>query len=201
MDNQNDDSTDKKYYIHNYNMAEIADCIINDKLPLDSESEIVFSENARYECGVKEIIGLYLLIPYLNNDYNKLKCDGKHEQVSVFRDDDIAFCDIYGESISIKDLRDTLCHSFVTCEMIVKRFPVIVFDDRAIMSRSDHDNYANTDEGNKCVFVKPEVVIEFLKKAYKRILSLEDRCDIRATDDECMMPLLLETVEQNNEDD
>ena len=82
------------YFVHNYYMAEIADCIINDKVPLKEGGYILCNNNAEYQVGVKEIIGLYLLIPYINNERNRLAYDGNYKQIGIFDDNYVAFYDI-----------------------------------------------------------------------------------------------------------
>lgn len=153
-------------------MAEIADCIIYDKFPLEEVGLIMANEQAKYQVGVKEIIGLYLLIPFMNNEKNRLMYDGIHTQVSIFQDDDIAFSDINGSEIIIKNLRDTMCHSFVSCEVPKEGGPYIVFNDRIIMSKSKHDKLAGTKDGNKCVLVNCGKVLKLLRHSYAKILSM-----------------------------
>ena len=160
------------HFIHNYYMAEIADCIINDKIPLKDGGHILFSSDAEYQVGVKEIVGLYLLIPYLNNANNQLTYDGNYEQIRIFDDDYVAFQDIKGKEIKIKDLRDTICHSFVSCDAPEGKDPCIVFDDRVVMSRSEHDKKTGTADGNHCILVKNQDVLFFLKEAFKKINDL-----------------------------
>lgn len=155
-------------------MAEIADCIINDKVPLKNGGIIIGNDKAQYQVGVKEIIGLYLLIPYINNESNRLLYDNDHEQIGILSDDEIAFNDIYGRQIKIKDLRDTICHSFVSCEAPEGQEPCIIFDDRIFMTRSEHNRYAGTAEGRKCTLVKNSDVLAFLKKAFSIIISMEE---------------------------
>ena len=60
----------------------------------------------------------------------------------------------------------------MSCDLKVAPEPVIVFDDRLIKSRAEHDKLANTSKGSECVFVKNDVVLEFLKKSFKLILSI-----------------------------
>ena len=155
-------------------MAEIADCIINDKIPLKPGGMLIGNSIAEYQVGVKEIIGLYLLIPYMNSSGNCLLYDNNHKQIGIFNDDDIAFCDIEGRAIRIKDLRDTICHSFVSCEAPEGQEPYIVFDDRVVLSRSDHSKLAGTVDGNKCILVKNSEVLSFLKKSYSKIMSMDN---------------------------
>lgn len=164
---------ESQYFVHNIFMAEIANCIINDEVPLNENSEILFSQNARYCAGVKEIIGLYLLIPYLNTHNNQLLYDKKHKQISIYKDDDIAFRDIADNEIKIKDLRDTLCHSFISCDLNLNKKlgdePVIVFDDRVVVERKFHKMLEHTELGNLCITVKCSVILSFLKKSYEKI--------------------------------
>lgn len=162
----------EEYFIHNFYMAEIADCIINDKVPLQPGGMILGNNMAKYQVGVKEIIGLYLLIPYINNESNRLKYDSNHRQIGILDDDDIAFYDIDGRAIKIKNLRDTLCHSFVSCEAPEGEEPYIIFDDRITMSRSEHNRLAGTVNGSKCVLVKNCDVLAFLKRTFYTIKSL-----------------------------
>lgn len=160
------------FFHHNRYMAEIANCIISDKVPLIEGASIQFSSNAQYQYGVREIIGLYLLIPYINSEGNQLKYDGIHKQMSIYTDEDIAFKDNHGNDVKVKDLRDTLCHSFVSCDLQDGSNPVIVFDDRAVLPREQHNRLANTQNGAKCILVDNEVVLTFLKKSFKMILDL-----------------------------
>ena len=161
----------KKHYIHNVYMAQIANCIVNDGIPLCEGANILFSDKAEYQAGVKEIVGLYLLIPYINNKKNQLKYDQHHEQVRIYSDDDIAFKDIQNRPITIKNLRDTICHSFVSCELLGGELPLIIFDDRIIMTKNEHDKRAGKEGGGECVMVRPEDVQQFLKEAFEKVLD------------------------------
>ena len=165
-------AVDKSVYRHNFYMAEIANCIINDKVPLKEGGVIVLNDEAEYQVGVREIIGLYLLIPFMNNGSKKLAFDEEHTQVAVFDDDEVAFSDINGNQIKIENLRDTICHSFVSCDAPKGKDPVIVFDDRIIMSYGQHKKLEGTEKGSKCILVRNSDVLDFLKKAYERILAL-----------------------------
>ena len=85
--------------------------------------------------GVKEIIALYLLIPYMTP--NKLTTpDGKCVIPTVCGD----FCN----GVSIEDLRNAICHSFVTVEEDKNDGTIhgkrLVFDDRVYHhSRGSHE--------------------------------------------------------------
>ena len=75
-----------------------------------------------------------------------MKYDQEHEQITIYEDDEIVFYDLKGEGITIKNLRDTLCHSFVFCELVIGKIPIIMFDDRAILPRNKHDELAYTEK-------------------------------------------------------
>lgn len=113
--------------IDNYNdhskfMADIAISILN-------RNKQVLDVN-----GVKEIIALYLLIPYMTPD--KLTTpDGKCIIPNVSGD----FCN----GISLEDLRNAICHSFVTVEEDKNDGTIhgkrLIIDDRALHhSRKSH---------------------------------------------------------------
>lgn len=117
--------------VNNYNehakfMADIALCILNgDKNIIDIN-------------GVKEIIALYLLIPYITPD------------VLTTPDDMCKIPKITGDfcgGISLEDLRNTICHSFVTTEEDNNDGTIhgktIIFDDRVIY----HNRKAHADLG------------------------------------------------------
>lgn len=85
--------------------------------------------------GVKEIIALYLLIPYITPDTLTTpddKCIIPHVVGN--------FCD----NITLEDLRNTICHSFVTVEKDKHDGSIhgkrLIVDDRATYhNRKDHD--------------------------------------------------------------
>jgi hypothetical protein len=85
--------------------------------------------------GVREIIALYLLIPYITRD--KLE---KPSDECNFPTIEGQFCD----SISLKDLRDSLCHSFVTVEEDkndgTRHGKYLILDDRVLCDRKTHES-------------------------------------------------------------
>lgn len=68
-----------------------------------------------------------------------------------------------------KNLRDTIRHSFVSCDIGVCDEPVIVFDDRIILSKAEHNKLSETCFGTQCVCVKSSDVLAFLKKAFSKL--------------------------------
>ena len=109
--------------IENYNehaklLADIALAILNGK------SEVLDIN------GVKEIIALYLLVPYITPETLETPDDD-----CIIPKIEGLFCD----GIELKDLRHALCHSFVTVEEDKNDGSVhgkrLILDDRAL-----HDN-------------------------------------------------------------
>ena len=91
------------------------------------------NKNALDINGVKEIISLYLLIPYMTEQ--KLTTPGK----------ECAIPSLYGAflgEITYADLRNTICHSFVTVEEDMSdddHGKKLIFDDRIISDRKKHN--------------------------------------------------------------
>ena len=84
--------------------------------------------------GVKEIIALYLLVPYITPSTLKTPSE-KHV---------IPHLDgFFINNVKLTDLRDSICHSFVTIEEDEhddsSHGKYLIFDDRTILSRKDHD--------------------------------------------------------------
>lgn len=105
----------KNYNDHAIFMAEIAQAILQD-------NKGVLDIN-----GVKEIIALYLMIPYMTPytlETPDARCFIPKIQKEIL------------SGITNKDLRDTLCHSFVTVE---DKGSFLIIDDRAIEDREIHE--------------------------------------------------------------
>ncbi len=83
--------------------------------------------------GIKEIIALYLLVPYMTK--SKLQTPGERCKIPSL---DGEFLD----KITYEDLRNTICHSFVTVEEDSgdnsTHGKVLIFDDRVKMNSKDH---------------------------------------------------------------
>lgn len=111
----------EKYNSHATFLADIAAEILNSNANL-------FKIN-----GVKEIIALYLLIPYLTHD----TLETPHDLCKIPNIDG-EFLD----GIQIKDLRDTICHSFVTVEEHknngTRHGEYLIFDNRIVCNRTNH---------------------------------------------------------------
>lgn len=120
--------------IENYNahakfLADIAQAILN-----GNESVLNIS-------GVKEIIALYLLIPYMS------------EQTLETPDEQCLIPNIKGEfikGISYSELRNTISHSFITVEEDKNdgstHGKYLIFDDRVKCDKKTHSKKGNHSE-------------------------------------------------------
>ena len=98
--------------------------------------------------GVKEIISLYLLIPYIyKGPSGQLQTPGPNYIVPKVRGN---FCD----DITLENLRDALCHSFITTEEDkndgTMHGKYLILDDRAKYSRKEHDKLSSK-LGTTCI--------------------------------------------------
>lgn len=90
--------------------------------------------------GVKEIIALYLMIPYMSDD--TLQTPGEKYIIPHLEGK-------FLNNITYSELRNTICHSFVTVEedkgdgIHGKR---LIFDDRIITDKKTHSKKGNHSE-------------------------------------------------------
>lgn len=83
--------------------------------------------------GVREIIALYLLVPYATHDQLDAGMLSKMPKLDLSEE--------FINGVSLRNLRDAICHSFVTVEESTReRLGRIIIDDRAQMTRKIHDN-------------------------------------------------------------
>ena len=111
-----------QYNNHSTNLADIALAILNgNKDALDIN-------------GTKEIVALYLMIPYMSKDV-------------LDPPDDLSFIPKitgrFSKDISFNDLKDTIAHSFVTVEeddgdSNSRHGKMLCFDDRIICDKKEH---------------------------------------------------------------
>ena len=91
------------------------------------------NKNALDINGIKEIIALYLLIPYMTK--SKLQTPGENCKIPSLDGEFI-------EKVTYEDLRNTICHSFVTVEEDKGDNSVhgrrLIFDDRIKTNPKDH---------------------------------------------------------------
>lgn len=151
MPNENDNSLQLNYNSHAKFLAEIA-------LSILQGNTAVLGVN-----GVKEIIALYLLIPYITQD--QLITPGEGYIVPKL---DGEFCD----GINLKNLRDAICHSFVTIEEDrnygTYHGKYLVFDDRIVLKRREHDLQGNHSANH---MIQKEFAHKRLEELFLQVLS------------------------------
>lgn len=113
--------------------------------------------------GVKEIIALYLLIPYITPV--QLSTPG----------DDFHIPQISGEfldGIDLRDLRDSICHSFVTIEEDqddgTTHGKYLVFDDRVVNNRKEHEKQGIH---STAYCIHRDIVHRRLEELFQRVLA------------------------------
>lgn len=111
--------------------------------------------------GVREIIALYLLIPYATNDQLDAGMSSKMPKLDLSEE--------FIDGVNLRNLRDTICHSFVTVEESIKEKPGrIIVDDRAQMTRKTHDKQESKTLG---VFLEIPQTHEKLKDLHNKIIN------------------------------
>lgn len=116
------------YNNHAVTMAQIAVNLLEGKNPLNG-------------CGVRELLALYLLVPYITNkrldvpaaNYNVPQLDMKTVLTKVrFKNGSLS-------EMTLENLRNALCHSFVA----LTEKGDLLLDDRASLDRKTHDSLSD----------------------------------------------------------
>lgn len=108
--------------------------------------------------GVREIIALYLLIPYSTYDQLDSGMPSKIPKLDLSEE--------FINGVNLRNLRDTICHSFVTVEESSKeRLGRIIIDDRAQMTKKTHNEQVSKTLG---------VVLE-IPQAHKKLKELHTK--------------------------
>jgi hypothetical protein len=111
--------------------------------------------------GVREIISLYLLIPYATNDQLDAGMPSKMPKLDLSEE--------FLNGVNLRNLRDTICHSFVTVEESSKdKLGRIFVDDRAQMTRKTHNEQESKTLG---VFFEIQETQKKLKELHSRIIN------------------------------
>ncbi|MGB0427325.1 MAG: hypothetical protein ACPGEC_00180 [Flavobacteriales bacterium] len=111
--------------------------------------------------GVREIIALYLIIPYTTNDQLDTGMPSKMPKLDLSKE--------FMNGINLKNLRDTICHSFVTVEESSKnKIGRIILDDRAQMNRNTHNKQEVKTKG---VFVNVQQTHDKLSELHSEIIN------------------------------
>ena len=148
-----------QYNKHAIFMSEIAlEILNNNKLLFDVK-------------GVKELIAMYLLIPYITKDQlDKPSTNHNIPQLdinTIFQsaiDSNGNKCDI-----TLDNLRNAICHSFVSIED--RDGGYIIVDDRAIINRASHTNQTNK---SLCEKIKIESAKMKLLELHKDIIERQE---------------------------
>lgn len=113
--------------------------------------------------GVKEIIALYLLIPYITT--SQLETPGEGYIVPKITEN-------FSDTISLKNLRDAICHSFVTTEEKLNdgsgHGDYLILDDRASYNRTEHEKLI-TKSGTTSI--KIDYTHKRLEEIFKQIID------------------------------
>ena len=140
---------DVNFREHSIFLSEIAQNI------LDGNDRILLTP------GVREIIALYLLIPYTTYDQLDFGMPSKMPKLDLSEE--------IINGVNLRNLRDAICHSFVTVEESSKdKLGRIIIDDRAQMSRKTHDKQEIKTLG---VFLKIPQTRQKLKELHSKIIN------------------------------
>lgn len=111
--------------------------------------------------GVREIIALYLLIPYTTHDQLDTGMPSKMPQLDLSEE--------FINGINLRNLRDALCHSFATVEeSIGNQMGRIIIDDRSQMNRKTHDTKESKTKG---VFIDVKKANEKLQELHNKVIN------------------------------
>lgn len=111
---------DSNFREHSIFLSEIAQNILNG------------NDNVLSISGVREIIALYLLIPYATHDQLNAGMASKTPQLDLLEE--------FMNGINLRNLRDAISHSFVSVEESGEgRVGRIIIDDRSQMNRKTHN--------------------------------------------------------------
>lgn len=142
------------YNNHAVTMAQIAVNLLEGKNPLNG-------------CGVRELLALYLLVPYITNkrldvpaaNYNVPQLDMKTVLTKVrFKNGSLS-------EMTLDNLRNALCHSFVA----LTEKGDLILDDRASCDRKTHDTIPDKGFCNRLEVLKTRrKLLELHKKVLKQ---------------------------------
>lgn len=141
-----DKDRDTNFSEHSIFLAEIAKNILEG------------NDNSLSTPGVREIIALYLLIPYITHSQLDTGMRSKMPQLNLSEE--------FINGINLRNLRDTLCHSFVSVEeSIGKNIGRIIIDDRSQMDKKTHDTQV----------IKTKGIFVDVKEAHEKLQALHDK--------------------------
>ena len=137
---------DTNFKEHSIFLSEIAQNILNG------------NDNILSIPGVREIIALYLLIPYTTSDQLDTGMPSKMPQLDLSEE--------FMDGVNLRNLRDTICHSFVTVEESSKdKLGRIIIDDRSQLNRKTHNEQV----------IKTKGVFVDILRAHEKLHELHDK--------------------------
>tara|TARA_R110001583_G_scaffold70891_1_gene200170 strand:+ start:226 stop:672 length:447 start_codon:yes stop_codon:yes gene_type:complete len=140
---------DTNFREHSIFLSEIAQNILNG------------NDNILSIPGVREIIAMYLIIPYITNDQLDTGMPSKMPKLDLSKE--------FINEINLENLRNTISHSFVTVEESRKdKLGRIILDDRAQMSRTKHNKQEIKTKG---VFVDIQHAHNRLNELHSEIID------------------------------
>jgi len=115
--------------------------------------------------GVREIISMYLLIPYATHDQLDAGMSSKIPKLDLNEE--------FLSGINLRNLRDTICHSFVSVEeSSAGRLGRIIIDDRSQMNRKEHNDLVIKTKG---VFVEITEANKKLNELHAKVIGGENK--------------------------
>jgi len=137
---------DTNFREHSIFLSEIAQNILNG------------NDNVLSIPGVREIIALYLLIPYTTYEQLDTGMPSKMPQLDLSQE--------FMDGVNLRNLRDAICHSFVTVEESSKdKLGRIIIDDRSQMNRKTHSEQV----------IKTKGVFVDILRAHEKLNELHDK--------------------------
>ncbi|MFI2744237.1 hypothetical protein ACG2LH_15995 [Zhouia sp. PK063] len=105
--------------------------------------------------GVREIIAMYLIIPYITNVQLDTGMPSKMPKLDLSKE--------FINGINLENLRNTISHSFVTVEESSENnLGRIILDDRAQMTRKTHNKQE----------IKTKGIFVDIKQAHNKLMEL-----------------------------
>lgn len=113
--------------------------------------------------GIKEIISLYLLIPYITD--STLETPDNLCKIPKLQG-------LFVDNITLDDLRNAIAHSFVTVEEFkddgTEHGKYLVFDDRIVENKKTHSKKG---KHGTCYHVYIDTINKRLKELFKEVLD------------------------------
>jgi len=144
--------------IHINNFNDHAKKLAKIGLQLINGNKSILEEN-----GVKEIIALYLLIPYITDSTLQVPEPTALHKIPKLEG-------TFVEEIKLNNLRNAISHSFVTTEEVKdgNKDTYILFDDRILYTRNEHDTIGDP---NMFYGIKTEDLTDRIKELLEEVID------------------------------